>query len=64
MDKYLIVVLMFLFAGIGIVLIQKNPFWPMFYAMIVGIVIIFLYTSIKGRKERRELNRKRRKSKK
>ncbi len=64
MDKVLIVILMFLIVGIGIVITQKNPFWPMFYAMIAGIVVIFLYNSIHGRNERRELNRKRRKSKK
>jgi hypothetical protein len=63
-DKYLIVILMFLIAGVGIVITQKNPFWPMFYAMIAGMIIIFLYNSLHGRKERRELNRKRRKSKK
>ena len=64
MDKYLLVVLMFLIAGIGIVLVQENRFWPMFYAMIVGIIIITLYSSLKGRKERKELRRKRRKFKK
>ncbi len=64
MDKYLLVVLMFLIAGIGIVIFQKNPFWPMFYAMIVGIIIFVLYSSLKGRKERKELRRKRRKFKK
>jgi len=63
-DKYLLVVLMFLIAGIGIVITQKNPFWPMFYAMIVGIIIIVLYSSLKGRKERKELRQKRRKFKK
>jgi len=63
-DKSLLVVLMFLIAGIGIVITQKNPFWPMFYAMILGIIIILLYTSYKGRKERREINRQRRKYKK
>jgi len=63
-DKYLLVVLMFLIAGMGVVLVQKNPFWPMFYAMIVGIIIIVLYSSLQGRKERKELRRKRRKFKK
>jgi len=63
-DKYLLVVLMFLIAGMGIVLVQKNPFWPMFYAMIVGIIIIVLYSSLQGRKERKELRQKRRKFKK
>jgi len=45
---------MFLIAGIGIVITQKNPFWPMFYAMIVGVIIIMLYSSMKNRKERKE----------
>ncbi len=55
---------MFLIAGIGIVIIQKNPFWPMFYAMIVGIIIIMLYSSLHGRKERKELRRQGKKYKK
>ncbi len=55
---------MFLIAGIGIVIIQKNPFWPMFYAMIVGIIIIMLYSSLHGRKERKALRRQGKKYKK
>ena len=72
MDKYLLVVLIFLVVGIPIAFvnpstgeIREQPFIPLFYASIAGICIIVVYSSYKERKERqKELRRKRRKSKK
>jgi len=63
MDKYLLIVLMFLIAGMGIAIIQKPPVIPMFYAMLGGAVFVLLYSAMKERKERKSIN-KRRKSKK
>ena len=71
MDKYLLVILMFMIITIPIAffepttgLLRDPPNFILFYAGIAGIIIIVLYSSFKERKERRELNRKRRQSKK
>lgn len=61
-DKYLLVVLMFLVAGMGIMVIQGK--YVFFYAMLAGAIIVVLYSSIKTRKEQKELRKKRRKYKK
>ncbi|MBI3253393.1 MAG: hypothetical protein HYZ56_01515 [Nitrosopumilales archaeon] len=63
MDKYLIIVLIFLIAGMGIAITQKSPVIPMFYAMLGGAVFVILYSAMKNRKERKNINRSR-KSKK
>ena len=71
MDKYLLVILMFMMITIPIAffepstgLLREQPLIPLFYGAIAGIIIIVLYSSYKERKARKELNRKRRQSKK
>ncbi len=71
MDKYLLVILIFMVVGIPIAFvnpsngeIREEPFIPLFYASVAGIIIIVLYSSYKERKERQKENRRRRKSKK
>ena len=64
MDKYLVIVLMFLVAGM-IIAVTREPFLPaLFYTMLGGAILVIVYTTMKGRKERKELRRKRRRSKK
>lgn len=63
MDKYLIIVLMFLIAGMGIAITRDPPVIVMFYTMLGGAVFVIIYTAFKERKERKNLN-KNRKSKK
>jgi NADH:ubiquinone oxidoreductase subunit 3 (subunit A) len=69
-DKYLMVVMIFLITGIPIALISpvtgeilEKPIIPLFYASIAGISIIILYSSYKDRKERQKDNIKRRSKK-
>jgi len=63
-DKYLLIVLMFLIAGMGIAIIRDPPVLGLFYTMLAGAITIIIYGSIKTRRERRELRRQGRKSKK
>jgi 4-hydroxybenzoate polyprenyltransferase len=63
MDKYLIIVLMFLIAGMGIAITRDPPVIVMFYTMLGVAIFVLIYTAIKERKERKNLN-KNRKSKK
>ncbi len=64
MDKYLLIVLMFLITGMGIAIIRV-PFLPgLFYSMLAGAIIVIVYSSWKSRKEQKELRRKGRKFKK
>lgn len=64
MDKYLLVVLMFLIAGM-IIGVTREPFSPgLFYSMLAGSIIVIVYGSWKSRKEQQELRKKRRKYKK
>ncbi len=64
MDKYLLIIMMFLIAGM-IIAATGEPFTPgLFYSMLAGIIIIIAYSSWKSRKEQKELREKRRKSKK
>jgi len=67
MDKYLLVVLIFLIPGIPIALVNPNtgefleqPNFLLFYASIAGICIVIVYSSYKERKERQRENRRRR----
>ena len=67
MDKYLTVILIFMVAGIPISFINPNtgelldqPVIGLFYASIAGIVVIFLYSSYKEKKERQKSNARRR----
>ncbi len=64
MDKYLLIILMFMVAGM-IIAATSDPFnVGLFYAMLGGSLVILLYTMMKGRKERKEKSRERRRSKK
>lgn len=63
MDKYLIMVLMFLIAGMGIAVTRDPPVIVMFYTMLGGAVLVIIYSAMKDRKARRDIN-KSRKSKK
>jgi 4-hydroxybenzoate polyprenyltransferase len=51
MDKYLVVVLIFLIAGMGIAITKQPPVLPLFYAMLGGAIIVILYSSRKNRKD-------------
>ncbi len=71
MDKYLIVILIFMIVTIPIAFVEPStgelrnpPLIPLFYAAIAGIAIIFLYTSYKERQKRRKANSKRKRTKK
>jgi len=57
-DKYLLVVLILLVAGMGIMAIQDR--WLEFYAMLGGAIIVIIYSSMKNRKEIQKERRKRR----
>jgi len=66
-DKYLLVVLVFLIVGIPIAFVEpatgeikEQPLYPLFWASIAGICIIIVYSSYKERKERTRENRRRR----
>ena len=55
---------MFLIAGM-IIAMTREPFVPgLFWSMLGGAIIIIIYGAWKRRKEQREINRQRRKSKK
>jgi len=68
----LLVVLGVLIIGIPIAFIspttgdlREQPFIPLFYASIGGIIAVIIYSGYKGKKERQKANReRRRKSKK
>ena len=69
MDKYLLVILIFMVVTIAIAFVDPSTgegrfIMPLFYGGIAGIAIIIVYSSYKDRKERREANAKRRRSKK
>jgi len=70
MDKYLIVVMIFLIVTIPIAFItpatgeiREQPLIPLFYVAIAGISIIIIYSSYKDRKQRQKDNVKRRSKK-
>jgi len=67
MDKYLMVLLMFMVVTIPIAFLEPStgefrdpPLITLFYAAIAGIIIIILYSSYTERKERQKANAKRR----
>ena len=64
MDKYLLVVLIFLVAGMLIAATLETFLPALFYTMLGGAIIVIVYASMKSRKEQKELRRKRRQSKK
>ncbi|MDH3619004.1 MAG: hypothetical protein OEM89_09830 [Nitrosopumilus sp.] len=70
MDKYLLVILIFMIVTIPIAFvnpgtgdIREQPIIPLFYAAIAGIIIIILYSSFKERKLRQKDRAKRRSKK-
>ncbi len=69
MDKYLLVILMFMIVTIGIAFVDPATgegrfIVPLFYGGIAGIAIIVIYSSYTERKERQKANAKRRRGKK
>ena len=67
MEKALLVVLGFLMIGIPIAFIspttgelREQPFIPLFYASIGGIIAVIIYSGYKGKKERQKANKERR----
>ena len=67
MDKYLMIVLGFLIVGIPIAFVspttgelRDQPFIPLIYASIGGIIAVIVYSGYKGKKERQKANRERR----
>lgn len=69
-DKYLSVILIFLFVGIPISFVNPTtgefrdpPYYALFYASIGGICVIFVYGSYKDRKMRQQANRRRKQKK-
>ena len=67
MEKTLLVVLGVLMIGIPIAFIspttgelREQPFIPLFYASIGGIIVVIVYSGYKGKKERQKANRERR----
>ena len=66
-DKIMMVVLGFLIVGIPIAFIspttgelRDQPFIPLFYASIGGIIAVIVYSGYKGKKARQQANRERR----
>jgi NADH:ubiquinone oxidoreductase subunit 3 (subunit A) len=71
MDKYLTVILIFMVVGIPIAFVSPTtgefrdpPLLLLFYGSIGGIILILFYSGYKDKKERQQLNAKRKKSKK
>ncbi|MFQ5497830.1 MAG: hypothetical protein ACE5DU_08115 [Nitrosopumilus sp.] len=67
MDKYLLVILIFMVVTIPIAFFEPStgelrdpPWFTLMWAAIGGIIIIVLYSSFKERKERRKANARRR----
>lgn len=50
-DKYLIIVLMFLIAGMGIAITRTPASLGLFYSMLAGAIVVIIYSSIKSRKQ-------------
>ena len=66
MDKTMMVVLGFLIIGIPIAFIspttgelREQPFIPLFYASIGGIIVVIIYSGYKGKKAKQKANRER-----
>ncbi|MDD9809876.1 MAG: hypothetical protein OXU86_00085 [Thaumarchaeota archaeon] len=58
MDRYHMIVLIFMVGGMGIAAYREN--WVMFWAMVAGAVGIMLYSSWTAGRERRAERRRRR----
>ena len=64
MDKYVLVVLIFLIGGMIIGITQEPPRLELFYGGLAGAIILITYSSIKNRREQQALRKEKRKSKK
>ncbi|MGI0064060.1 MAG: hypothetical protein ACREAJ_00555 [Nitrosopumilaceae archaeon] len=64
MDKYLLIILMFMIAGMTIAVTRKPPELGLFYTMLGGAIIIIIYGAMKNRREHNEKRRENRRSKK
>jgi len=63
-DKYLVIILMFLVAGMIIAVTTAEQSWGLFYSMLAGALIIIIYTAMKERKLKQAKRREKRRSKK
>ena len=62
MDKYLLIVLIFLIGGMGIAL-TREPLQPqLFYSMLAGAIIIIMYNAYQNRKQRSQLRKRKSKN--
>ena len=64
MDKYLLIILMFMIAGMVIAVTREPPVFGLFYSMLAGALIVIIYSAMKNKREQRQRNRERRRSKK
>ena len=64
MDKYVLVVLIFLIGGMIIGITQEPKRLELFYGGLAGAIILIMYSSIKNRREQQALRKEKRKSKK
>ena len=64
MDKYVLVVLIFLIGGMIIGITQEPKRLELFYGGLAGAIILIIYSSIKNRREQQALRKEKRKSKK
>ncbi len=59
MDKYLLVVLVFLIGGMGIAITKDPPVLVLFYTMLAGAIGVIIYSAMKGRRAAQRENRRR-----
>lgn len=59
MDKYLLIVLIMLVAGMVFSILKNPPSLELFYGQLAGALIIIMYTTYKGRIKRKSEKRKR-----
>lgn len=64
MDKYLVIILMFLVAGMIIAATSKPFVEGLFYSMLGGSILIIIYAAMKDRREKQAKRREKRRSKK
>ena len=64
MDKYLLIIMMFMIAGMIIAVTRVPAVLGLFYAMLGGAIIIVIYGAMKNRREYKEKKRENRRSKK
>ena len=64
MDKYLLIILMVMIAGMIIAVTRDPLVFGLFYSMLAGAIIVIIYTAMKERKEKQAKRREKRRSKK